>query len=236
MVRCRSLCCSDGNLHLAQHRCQKFSKKSIEVAKNSLVTNVAAGSLNYAIMAYNGTLNTLFRTATTEQIACAASFLPSTTIMTGVSAIDTVFENVRFYDPSWLGVFARKGPGAVMMAAAVPLFGLTALEAAGFYTFVRVVDVAAKKFVNFSVGHPVHKIPSLREFFANLGHVVTREEYDQKEEIKFQKWITELTAAAAKPEEPQSKSFLKKIFSIRSPFKTKTTKKADKTAAEKKKA
>src|SRR5205807_7495982 len=137
-----------------------------------VVTNAAASSLNYALIEQNGTLNTIFKTATTQQIACAASFLPSTVIMTGVSAVDTVFEKVRFYDPSWLGVLSRKGPGAVMMAAAVPLFGLTALEAAGFYTFVRVLDVAAKKLVNFSEGREVNKIPSVREFFANLGHVV----------------------------------------------------------------
>jgi hypothetical protein len=230
MVRCRSLCCSNRNLEAARYKCQKFSRKSIAVAKNCIVTNVAAGELNYALVAKSGTLDTIFKSATYKQIACEAAFLPSTLIMTGVTALDTLFENVSFYDPSWLGVLSRKGPGAVMMAAAVPLFGLTALEAAGFYTFVRVVDVATKKFVNFSEGHPVHKMPSMREFFANLGHVVTRAEYDRKEEEEFERWEARMTAAAAKPQDPENKSFLKGVFkNFKSPFSK--TKKASKAAA-----
>lgn len=227
MVRGVSSCCTQRK---AVSTCRFVTRKSIAVAKNSIVTNSAAGLLNYWIMARNGTLNTFYKTATVDQISCAAAALPSTLIMTGVSALDTLFENVRFYDPSWLGVLSRKGPGAVMMAAAVPLFGLTALEAAGFYTFVRVVDVAAKKFVNFSAGYPVNEMPSVREFFANLGHVVTREEYDKKEEEEFEKWEAKMMAAAIKPKEAENKSFLKGVFkNFKNPFSK--TKKASKAAA-----
>jgi len=227
MVRGISSCCRPRH---AVSTCRFVAKQSIAVSKNSVVTNAAAGLLNHSIMARNGTLNTFYKTATVDQISCAAAALPSTLMMTGVSALDTLFENVRFYDPSWLGVLSRKGPGAVMMAAAVPFFGLTALEAAGFYTFVRVVDVAAKKFVNFSEGHDVHKIPSLREFFANLGHIVTREEYDQKEEEKYQKFIEELKEAATKPQDQKNEGFFKKLFRNRFSKTPKTGSKAAKKA------
>src|SRR5437016_3593540 len=132
-----SSCCSTTSIRNVESRCQKGAGKMTTILNKGARTFISTSAANFGHHYYHGIYRTFH---TLQEAGCASVFSPTTFAMTAVSAVDTLFENVLPYDRTLFAMSVRKAPGVISLAALSFPLCLTALEAAKYYAFYRVID------------------------------------------------------------------------------------------------